>query len=282
MFTLICENSRGQQLNLTRHRYYVVTSVEGLTPPSASINTTKVALGDGAIFNSSVVNERNIVIGLYIVGDVEYYRQQLYKIFKVKQFCKVYYQNTHRNVYIEGYVESFEASIFDMKQYVQISIICPSAYFTNVDDKEYEFSWTNGGFEFPFSIPESGVEFGTIANTSTVDVINDGDVDTGLTIELSARGRVLNPTLINVQTGEQMVINYELEAGDVVKITTHRGNKRITRTHDGVTENIINRLKTGSTWFSVAVGDNVFAYSADSGGSVLDVKFILSELYEGV
>ncbi len=282
MFTLICENSRGQQINLTNCHDYNVTSVEGLTPPTASINTTKVALGDGAIYNSSVVNERNVVITLYIVGDIERNRQRLYSIFKVKQLCTVRYKNQYRDVYVEGYVESFEATIFSKTQKVQISILCPSAYLTNSNQKEYTFSWTTDGFQFPFSINESGTEFGTVENISTINVYNGGDIDTGITIEMRANGAVLNPTLLNTQTGEKMAINYSLSTGDVVRITTYRGHKRIFLTHNGTTTNIINRLSNDSSWFTILVGDNLFAYQASSGGSNLDVKFILSELYEGV
>ena len=282
MFTLICENARGERLNLTNCYGYTVTQIDGLTPPTASINTTKVALGDGAIYNSSVVNERNIVITLYITSDIEKNRHRLYKIFKPKQFCKIYFANQRRDVFIEGYVETFEASIFDVTQKVQISILCPSAYFSNVEQAEYSFSWETGGFEFPISIEETGMEFGTIENTSMINVVNNGDVDTGMTIVLSARGNVVNPVLINVVTGERMSINYALEDGDVITITTHRGKKRVYMTHDGITSNIINRLTTTSSWFTALVGDNIFAYEAGTGGNNLDVKFILSELYEGV
>lgn len=282
MFTLICENARGQQINLTKCHDYVVTKVDGLTPPNASINMTKVTLGDGAIYNSSVVNERNIVITLYVTGDIERNRQRLYQIFKVKQFCRVYYKNQNRDVYIDGYVESFEASIFDKTQKVQISILCPSSYFSNVNQKEFSFSWSKGGFEFPFSIEESGIEFGTVENISTINVYNEGDIDTGITIQLSASGDVLNPKLINTNSSEIMSIKYAMASGDSIVITTNRGNKKIYMTHEGVTSNIINRLTADSTWFSILTGDNIFAYEADSGGNNLDVKFVLSELYEGV
>lgn len=282
MFTLICENSRGQRINLTKCHDYKVTKIDGLTPPTANINTTKVALGDGSIYNSSVVNERNIVITLYVTGDIERNRQRLYSIFKTKQMCRVYFKNQRRNVYTDGYVESFEATIFEKKQMVQISILCPSAYFTSVDQKEYTFSWTTDGFEFPFSIAESGIEFGKIENISTINVYNGGDIDTGITIEMRANGTVLNPVLINTQTGEKMAINYSLSSGDIVRITTYRGQKRIYLTHEGTTTNIINRLSSDSRWFTILVGDNLFAYQASSGGSNLDVRFIFSELYEGV
>ena len=282
MFTLICENSRGQQLNLTRNNEYIVTRVDGLTPSNASINTTKVALGDGAIYNSSVVNERNIVITLYISGNIERNRQRLYSIFKTKELCRIYFKNQYRSVYIDGYVESFEATIFDKQQKVQISILCPSPYFVNVNQHEYDFSWTASGIQFPISIPAEGIEFGTIENISSVNVINNGDVDTGVKIVITARGTVLNPTIINTQTNERMKINYSMQAGDTITITTYRGEKHIRLTHNGVTTNILRALDTTSTWFKVYVGDNPFAYESSTGGGNLDIKFIFSELYEGV
>lgn len=282
MYTLICENSRGQQLNLTRNEEYIVARVDGLTPPTASINTTKVALGDGAIFNSSAVNERNIVITLYITGNIERNRQRLYSLFKTKEACRVFFKNRYRDVYIDGYVESFDATIFDKTQKVQVSILCPSPYFVNVNQQEYDFSWVSRGFEFPFSVPAEGVELGTIENISSVNIINNGDVDTGIKIILTARGTVLNPTIINTQTNEKMTINYSLKSGDVVTITTGRGQKNVCLTRGGTTTNIISRLSANSTWFKVLVGDNPFAYESSAGGGNLDIKFIFSELYEGV
>ena len=46
MFQLTLENERGKQLILHPSTQYVVTNIQGLTPPTATINSSVVALQD--------------------------------------------------------------------------------------------------------------------------------------------------------------------------------------------------------------------------------------------
>ena len=134
MFTLKVENAKGAILELTHDEgNYQVTSIDGLTPPNANINTSSYANGDGSSFNSSRIPNREIVITVYINGDVQKNRLTLYKYFRNKEWCKIYYQDEDRNVYIEGYVQTLEAPKFVQKQVAQISILCPNPYFKDME-----------------------------------------------------------------------------------------------------------------------------------------------------
>lgn len=282
MYYISVENQKGNSLALTEGNGYQVVDISGLNPPNANINTTNMAMGDGSIFNSSSLANRNIIITLYIPSDLDNKRIDLYKYFRPKQFCRLYFRNAKRNVYIDGYVETFDITLFAITQKVQISIICPSPTLKDTQVQEYNFSWTNDNFQFPFAIEETGVEFGYMESISYVNVINNGDTDTGVTIELNANGNVLNPTIRNLATGERFTINFEMIEGDLIKITTGLGNKKITLLRDGVETNIINYVQKNPSWFTLSSGDNPFSYSCDEGTGVLNLKFSLQNEYLGV
>lgn len=152
MFTLIAENKYGQQLELTHNDNYVVTDIDGLDPPDATINTSKNANADGSVFNSSYLNDRQIIITLAVNYPAEENRINLYQYFKTKMPIKLYYQNESRDVYINGYVQNIQIAFFNKKQTVAITIQCPSPLFNDVDGDTSNLSQISDMFEFPFSI----------------------------------------------------------------------------------------------------------------------------------
>lgn len=282
MYSLTVENHKGEKLQLTQNACYNVLSVQGLNPPNANINTATNANFDGSTFKSSRLNQRNIVIELTIEGNIETNRIALYKYFKNKHAVKVYYANGTRYVYINGYVESFEVNLFEQKQKAQISILCPKPYFVDVNTSLIDFSSINPLFEFPFAIEEEGQEFSTLLVNQSKVVYNAGDVATGINIELKANGLTLNPKIYNVETGESIILDIEMNTGDVVKINTNAGEKSITMIVDAEESNIINRLRYGSKWLQLESGDNIFLYTADEFPENLTCSFIYSDKYEGV
>ena len=282
MFKLIVENASGQKLELTRQRNIHVIGVDGLNPTDANIITSTMAGSDGSRFNSAVANQKNIVIHLRLTGDVETNRLTLYKYFRIKQYCKIYYQNDHRDVYCEGYVESFENDRFVVNNQADISIICPSSWFHQINTEKFQMSQVLPMFEFPFSIPKEGIEFSVLDRTQRTTVINSGEVDTGILIELAASSDVSNPRLYNADTNEVMKINIEMQAGDLIQVSTVKGNKYVRMVRAGVTTNIINRLDKYPVWFQLPPGETDFTYECDSGTEFLTVTFTVQNLFEGV
>lgn len=282
MYRIILENARGQQLELTNNPAYSIIDVDGLYPPSATINTVTTANSDGSEFNSSRVNERNIVINFAIESPVEENRINLYKYIKSKQYIKLYYMNDAREVYIEGRVESMQMQLFEIKQKVQLSILCPFPFFKNVTDTVINFQSIVDMFEFPFSIDSDGVPFSEVQLLVQKSIINNGDVVNGVIIKVQASGIALNPKIVNSDTNDIFALNVELQAGDVITIDTRIGQKSVTLLREGVESNIINKLVPGSTWFQMEAGDNIFVYTADEYPENLSCTFIQTDLFEGV
>jgi hypothetical protein len=267
---------------LTSNPNYTLYKIEGLEPPQASVNTSANATSDGSTVNSIKVPQRNLVLYMTIEGDVETNRINLYKYFPYKRNIELYYKNNTRNVFIEGYVESINVGHFDEKQIAQISIICPQPYFKAIDDVVNYFSEVSKLFEFPFSISKSGVEFSAISTNIRKSIINAGEVESGAIIELNAIGTVVNPVIYDVFKRTHLRLNFTMEINDKITINTYQGKKSITLTRDGVTTNAMGYMTPDSTWLTLDVGDNVYAYESDSGNANLQITFTTSALYGGV
>ena len=282
MFQCIIENEYGEQLELTNNKNYTVYKIEGLEPTNATINTSPVANFDGSRYNSARTNERNIIIYLVIEGECETNRINLYKYVRTKHYIKVYYKNATRDVYAEGYVESMPIGYFEMKQTIQISILCPYPYFRSVHNDVTDFSSLIPQFIFPFTYEESGAPFSILEINREQSIINNGDIENGAVITIQAIGTVLNPVIYNFSRNEFFKLNMELSTGDQVVISTNKSQKRVTYIHDGENINAINYMDRGSTWFELLVGDNIFGYSADEFPENLLCTLTHCDEYEGV
>ena len=281
MYTLIAQNKYGQQLELTHNEAYVIESIEGLDPPDAVINTTRNANADGSVFNSSYVDNRQITITLAINGPAEDNRINLYKYFKNKYPVRLFYKNNTRNVYIDGYCKTIQIGFFNQKQIAQIVILCPEPFFNGSENEISYFSSVQSLFEFLFNI-ETPIPFSEIVLDQEKDIINNGDVETGVEIYLSVRGPLTNPIIYNVETNEYFKLNISMTKGDEVYINTKKKQKTVQLTRNGVTTNIIGQLVSGSTWFTLNPGDNLFMTTADTNPENLDAYCILTDQFEGV
>lgn len=314
MFRLKFENKNGDMITLSgAEDKYQIISVQGLNPPNGNINRSAVSGMDGAKYMSAKLEERNIVLTVRINGEVEKNRLNLYKYFQSKKYCKMYYSNGSRDVYIEGYVETIECDLFSISEQMQISIICPDPYFQDANEIVTDISQILGAFEFPFAfgakgmtesigmidkfmeerefksitIPDNTVtdeamEFSVYLEKRIVNLVNNGEDDTGFIITIIANDTVVNPTIYNVETREAFTMNIRMEKGDVLTIDTNKGHKSVTLMNNLVTTSRINKVVRGSTWLSLSKGDNVFTYEAEEGGADMQIQFTHRNKYQAV
>lgn len=282
MYELKVKNNHGEIINLSTSDNYTVYQINGLNPPKASVSISTNATSDGSKINSVKLPKRNIVIYTTINRDIETNRIKLYSIFPIKREVTIYFTNDSRDVFINGVVESIECDFFKKKQIAQISILCANPYFNDVDYLVSSFSDVSSLFEFPFSIDEAGIPISEITTNVRKSIINRGDVDTGVIIELFAVGTVVNPVVYKAYENSHMAFSYTMRAGDKIVINTNVGNKSIELIRDGVATNFIGYMTPDSDWLRLDTGDNVFTYSARSGGANLQITFTNSILYGGV
>lgn len=289
-----------------------ITEIEGLGPVKATINMTELATADGDIFNSSRLSGRNIVIKARFTyaKTIEEARLMSYKFFPIGHKLTFTVRTDNRLAMTEGYVESNEPVIFSPETDMQVSVLCESPFFLSVDDngtKQTNFSNVVPMFEFPFYQlpgeeeprghyqnlgPDPVTEFGRVINKKESTVYYDGDAETGCVIQLHAIGEVEMISIYSIKTRDKMVLDTNKLAalnlgdkfiyGDTITINTIKGRKSITLLRDGITYNILNILGKDATWFQLARGDNLFAYTAEYGEQ--NVQFMVESqiIFEGV
>lgn len=283
MFTLTAERPDGLRLTLTEYRSAYKVAYTGLGPVGADVITSSLGMVDGEKLNSARVGRRNIVLTVYISGNVEANRIRLYSYFSPKQAVKLHYKNGTRSIYTEGVVEAFECNQFEAVQRAQISIICPQPYLIGAEEIVKDVSGVKALFEFPFSIDAGGAELSSISGDEYAILKNEGDAATGFIITVYARAAITGPVIYNAITNEAMRITGTLEAGHTLTINTNAGGKKIyITTPTGQVINALHRKRAESVWLQLQPGDNYISYAAESGADAMAVTLRHNNLFVGV
>lgn len=286
MYQVSIENARGQSIQLTGNEAnYQILNIEGLNPPQAQVNTTNIAGMDGAKFNSSKLQTRNLVITIKINGNAEANRINLYQYFPTKEQVTFYYSNGSRDVFIKGYVNSCEVNPFSQSEQMQISIICPQPYFKAIDEIIADVSNVTALFTFPFSINLSEpIPFSSYESNKVTNVFNPADVKTGVIIQIDIMDTVNDILIRNVETGDTFEINYAFQAGDRITVNTNSGEKSVHLLRDGVVSNLFSSIVSGSVFLQLQAGDNPLGFQVDDGDNddLVYITFSFYSMYRGV
>lgn len=306
IYSIVVTNYLGDRIKLELGKPdvsgFLIKSITGLGPAKANVNTTEVLTNDGSLFNSARLSQRNIVLDMVFINTVygesiEDLRQKSYKYFPLKKSVELTIETDNRYAKTTGYVESNEPNIFSSQEGTQISIICPDPYFYSAGEdgnNVTNFYSIDSMFEFPFSnesLDEPLLVFGEIQIKTEGVITYHGDSEIGVMIYIHAIGPATNINIYNTETREVMRINTEkissltgkgIVASDDIVINTAKGEKSITLIREGVSYNILNCLDKNTDWFTLAKGDNIFAFTADSGVTNLQFRVENKVIYEGV
>lgn len=306
IYSIVVTNYLGDRIKLELGKPdisgFLIKSITGLGPAKANVNTTEISTNDGSLFNSARLSQRNIVIDMVFFNTVygesiEDLRQKSYKYFPLKKRIELAIETDNRYVKTTGYVESNEPNIFSSQEGTQISIVCPDPYFYSAGDNSSsitDFYGIDPVFEFPFSnesLDDPLLLFGEIQINTEGVITYNGDSEIGMMIYIHAIGPATNISIYNTETREVMRIDTEkisaltgsgIGTSDDIVINTSKGEKSITLIREGVSYNILNCLDKNTDWFTLSKGDNIFAFTADSGISNLQFRIENKVIYEGV
>ena len=214
---------------------FLIKSIEGLGPPKANINVTEISTSDGSMYNSSRLDNRNIVFELIfvevcgegnrVIETIEDVRQKSYTYFPIKKQIELVVETDNRIVKTTGYVESNEPEIFSEQEGSQISIICPDPFFYGTDVSTNLYS-VEPAFEFPFSndsLTKDELVFGHIYIVTEGTIKYAGEAEVGMTIYIDAVGIAKKLTIYNVHTRKTM----SLDTSKIPAIITSALNKEL-------------------------------------------------------
>ena len=282
---IVCENYLKERITFEYKFPFFLKSVDGLHEVLGVVTGMKSAYAIGENYIGTSVEKRNILIKGAIRDDVINNRQKLYRAFPLKSTGTLYYYEDGLERKIEYKVESIKIDNKGLHKQFQISLICPNPYFTDLDKTILQMATWSPCFKFALKIPrDNGIKFGVKNTTSMVTIQNDTNIEFGMTLTFTANDTVVNPSLFNVDTREEMKIEKTMVAGDKIIVNTYRQNKNITYipVTTGVEENINNLMVYGSKFLQVHHGSNTFRYNADTGVDNLEAVIEYVNEYEAV
>lgn len=270
--TLDYISARGDIMPLVGNKLFTITNIDGMTQASTSLSSVVAGGVDGDRINSMQATPRTIILDLRIKGDanVEDAKREILRVIKLKQGATLKWTQNNKTVVIRGIVEAVDMPRWMNGITMQVTIHCEEPFWEDVDfvvqqiKEGIALHWFTQDDEMLF-FPEYGIPFGEYDISRTRHIFNAGDVDVGMDIEVLAYKTATNPIIYD-DNGNYFGIGYgaggkrvTLHAGDIVKISTHRGRKAITL--NGVS--IIGKVKPLSTWLQLRAGDNIFSVQSE-------------------
>lgn len=281
---------------------YFFIKLDGLGEVQADRHTMD-ANGDGTLYMESTLAEREIQIEFIMQADetksMEDLRREVSHIFNPKAgLLELRYKEEHKSYRIQvasDHVPSFTTDGYLSKKGQRVSITLVASdpfWYASTEETHYLSNWLPN-FEWDLEFPvvnelETGIELELLQENGLVQLANDGDEKTGITMLLTANGDVENPKIIRVMPDgtetQFMQLNTVLKAGEVIRITTISGNKRIEQWDDQHKKwrNIFNVLSLESTFIQLDVGENFLRYEALKHPDNLEIKVQYDLRYVGV
>lgn len=231
---------------------YYVQAIEGLDPVKATLVSASFAQQDGAQYQSSKRETRNIKLTLgldpdWTVDNIRSLRTRLYSVLMPKtEVTLTFLMSDGLDASISGRVESFESAMFTQEPAVDVSILCFDPDFVDPDVE------LQNGASTPSSV---STEFNYI-----------GTVEAGILFKLLVN-RALTEFTIYQQASDGSLRTLEfqapLQANDVLTISTVSGNKYATRTRAGTDTSVLYGISPQSSWLELTPGVNSFRVYAE-------------------
>lgn len=283
------KNSEELVLDMVSTPDYILESIDWGPVPGTHHSYKYVNQVGESITNTSLGMRSVSIIG-WVVAENEDHMTMLKK--KLNGYINP--QETMRLFYSEYMIDfvpdesvKYSASMAENNEVMckfQIAGTCPSPLFSDNVESRLAFVTTEPQFHFPLilsrELPEEGVVFGKRTESLIINLINSGSVSVGMKIVFKAKGTLVNPSLINVNTQERFTIIKALVAGEEIEVNTNVGSKRVRgKIGNGDYINYFMYKDVESPWLQLEVGDNLFRYDAEEGIDNLDVFVYFQNKY---
>ena len=234
---------------------FVLQSIDGLDPVKATLVSSSFANLNGAQFQSSKREPRNIIITIALdpydltTQNVRGLRQQLYGFFmpETEVQLRFYLDDDAFVVNVTGWVETFESPLFTDKPLVTISLMCFDPDFVETTLHFLDDNSVN-------DLTETSIDY-------------SGTLDTGVLFTFLP-DRSLSEFTIYHRPADGITRTFDFQAdlvaGDRVEISTVDGNKYVHLTHSGGSViSILYAMTAQSDWIQLKPGNNAIRVFAE-------------------
>lgn len=261
------KNTSGNSASIGYHDDLVLLGYDGLTTAEIVPTLSQGYNQYGYTLNRIGWGTRVITIKFLVAEtDMEGVygtRRRLQTIFNPNLTGELIYENDALRVAIDVFVSTplTNTNRLGRLQEYEIELTAANPYFRDCDETAVVIEGFTGGITFPLQI--NNTQF---ADAGTDVSINyQGDIPGAIRAEFQEE--CVNPTLINITTGEYIKVNTTLDEDDKLIITTGYGNKTVKHyvADDDTTEDAFHLIDLGSTFFELPQGRSKLSFTADTG-----------------
>ena len=236
--------------------------------------------------------DRSMTARVLRTSDNEILRERVVRFFNPKYSYEAHITYQGRTMWCQGEQYGFTCETGNVYQPVSFTwtILCPMPYLLSEDDFGEDIANIEPKFGMPLysctsatgdaagKVYQKGFVWSAYSFARTVEIANDGDVDTFCKAVFIASGSVTNPKLI--KGGKYVRVIDTMEEGDVLEIDFTRRPPTVTKNG----ENVIHRTDRLSSFVGMefSVGLNTIQYDADDGVQNLSVAVYYNKRYLGV
>lgn len=289
MYQILKYKSPAGEIEFKNQEPIILQNVDGLSETKVNNISTKYINQDGESYEKSNLEKKEISVDFLILADDQKsYMEHRNKILKVMNPKLGEGELTYEYGDIKRTIKVIPDALPSMpiksgRNFAECNVIliANDPHFKGKEVKTQIAIWSPS-FHFPLTFRDSGEIVGYREPSLIVNIFNESDVETPIRIEFAAKGNLINPSVMNVNTREYIKIDKNMVDGEKIIITTGFANKKVTREYQGITSNAFNSITLNSTFLHLYPGDNLIKYNADEGLDNLEVNIYHTPLYVGV
>lgn len=269
-------NSNGDEIVFEYDEGYVINKPQGIDTLSISHNQAQGINQVGSTIQSSNVESRPVTItGLLVGSNQAANKVKLLSIVRPDLRARLYADDYYLDV-----IPSSTPVIEPKPRFsaFQFSLLAAYPYWQKDNSASATLNGVRKAFRFPWNVYRP-YHFGEVIQALFINVYNGGQVPIPFTVRFTALAEVSNPKLIDAATNKFLLLNKTLVAGEVVEIRITHERTYVESSVDGECRGA---LDLASSFYRLAVGDNVIKPEADDGKSNLQVQIDFADEIVGV
>lgn len=277
-------NANNEEFNITPPNYLLISAgCFGLAP--LDIKLSKAPYQDGKTLVDNVYDEREFDIEFTIFGDSKQivFDRRLNVVNKFSPDLGLgqlrWNQVGGSNYYLDCLVKRISFPQGNAQgtkhQKVLMRMVAPNPFWYDPTQVERILVGFSGGWSYPWSYPMSYGQVGT-----QIDIINIGNIDTPVMIYLY--GEIVDPTIKNLTTEEEIAIVHTIPDGDILIINTAFGEKAAMILSGGEYVNAFEYVDPDSVFWKLKPGYNTLSYTCSSEGENAQCRILYYNRFSGV
>lgn len=244
---------------------YLINKPTGIDTLSVTLNEAQGIDQVGSTIQSVNVQSRPVTVSGVLVGDFQTKnKDRLLAVVRPDLSGKLYADDYYLNVN-----PSATPTIEQRKHFAafQFSLLAAYPYWQKDDSASATLSGVAKRFKFPWKISKS-YSYGEVVTAHFININNIGQVPIPFTVTFTALAEVTNPKIIDAATNKYLLLKKTMVAGEKVTIEITHDRTFVNSSVDGECRGA---LDLTSSFYRLAVGDNVLKPEAESGKDNLQV-----------